>query len=50
VPFGRIGNLAVGFLAKLRSDGEITLLEDPEKRVLLPFWRLEAPVGCGPLS
>jgi len=48
VPFGRIGSLAVGFLAKLGSDGEITLLEDPEKRVLLPFGRLEAPVGCGP--
>ena len=34
--------------AKLGSDGEITLLEDSEKRVLLPFGRLEAPVGCRP--
>ena len=47
MPFGRIGNLPVGFLAKLGGDREIALLKDPEKRVLLPFRRLEAAVGCG---
>jgi hypothetical protein len=43
VPFGRIGNLAGGFLVKLGSDGEIALLEEPEKRVLLPFGRPIVP-------
>src|SRR6476646_9897220 len=47
MPFGRIGNLPVGFLAKLGGDRDIALLKDTEKRVLLPFRRLEAAVGFG---
>ena len=47
VPFGRIGNLALGFLAKLRSDGEITLLEEPGKTGAAP---IRAPRSAGRLS
>src|ERR1700730_4296366 len=37
MPFGRIGNLPVGFLAKLGGDREIALLKDPEKRGAAPI-------------
>jgi hypothetical protein len=47
LPFVGIDSLPLGFLEKLFGKREITLLQQPEEGVLLPFRSVEAPVGLG---
>src|SRR6187549_3224 len=47
LPFVGINCLPLGFLEKLFGKREITLLQQPEEGVLLPFRSVEAPVGLG---
>ena len=48
LPFVGIDRLPLGFLEKLFGKREITLLQQPEEGVLLPFRSVEAPVGASP--